>query len=170
MVAMMMHDRTNFIFRFVLGLILLVTIFACSARNVAIDKDVTYVENKDQRMVILSPEYLQSILGVSGKTSILIYVGVGNLQYRFKGSTRSTMIEERYVPASLTLALVISCPRKYQGYEAFAREFVIYCLESGKAKVLEVDFEKKEVKALDTTSIRPDRIIHVRDGTVFFRP
>jgi len=165
-----MRARTSSILRCALGFTLLLTISACSAGRGAIEKGVTYVEKKDQRMVILSPEYLQSILGVSGKTSILIYVGVGNLQYRFKGSTRSTMIEERYVPASLTLPLVISCPRKYQGYEAFAREFVIYCLESGKAKVLEVDFEKKEVKALDTTSIRPDRIIHVRDGTVFFRP
>jgi len=170
MATILMHDRTNSIFRLALGLILLITIFACGARNVAIDKSVTYVEKRDQRMVILSPEHLRTMLGTSGKKSDLIYVGLGNMQYRFEGSTMSTMIEERYVPANLSLPLVIPCPRRYQEHEVFTMEFDIYCVESQEARFFRVDFEKRKIKALIITHIRPEGVMHLRDGTVDFLP
>jgi hypothetical protein len=147
---------------------MLITMCACSARKAAIDKGVTYVENKDQSMVILSPEYLRTILHTSGKTSVLIYVGLGNMQYRFEGSTMWTMIEPRNYPASLDLPLVIPCPHEYRGSKTFARKFNIYCVESQKGRLFEVNFEKRRIQALYTAKIPPDHIKHLSDGTLFY--
>lgn len=155
--------RHTLVLLFGVTLSFLAMLFGCFKSRVEERDGLIFVRTAEANLVVMSPEYLRTILPTTHQNDHLAYVAIGNLQFEYHNLVFRTMIETSYWPWSHIFPMTVSSPRFYEGRRVLKRNFRVLCVDCQEGRYFEVDFMAKRIDQVSVAHLSPADIKRILD-------